>query len=66
MPPLPEHQRKVEEGKTDVVKDLKPAEGKDELEDEQAWKVVQDVALLNLAINVSMDDGAGDLVICQK
>ena len=34
-----------------VFADLKPAKGKDELEDEQAWKVVQHVALLNLDSN---------------
>ena len=46
-----------------LLKDLEPAEGKDELEDQQAWKVVQDVALLNLAIG---GDGGGDPVIYQK
>ena len=38
-----------------VFEDLKPAKGKDELEDEQARKVVQDVALLNLAMNGDED-----------
>merc|ERR1712192_164209 len=35
-------------GILDRLRHLKPAECKDELEDEQAWKVVQYVPLLNL------------------
>ena len=42
-------------------RDLEPAKGKDELENEQAWEVVQDVALLNLAMNggIGVDIGGG-------
>ena len=43
--------------------DLKPAESKDELEDEQAWKVVQHVALLNLDSNDGEDGGIGDILL---
>ena len=40
-----------------MLTDLKPAEGKDELEDEQAGEVSQDVTLLNL------EGGGGDVLL---
>ena len=48
--------------------DLKPPESKDELENEQAWEVVQHVALLNLDSNGGEDGGNGNApgVICNK
>ena len=47
-----------------VFEDLKPAKGKDELENEQARKVIQDVALLDLAKNGGCGDFGG--LICKK